>query len=70
MKKVLGMGLLALVLLPMVGCVGHGYRHHRSAPPPPPRHEMMERGYGRGRWIPGHYENRGQHRIWVDGRWR
>ena len=44
---------------------GHWVKGHWSRHPGPQpnahRHDM--------RWIPGHYEGRGQHRRWVPGHW-
>lgn len=70
MKRLMGLGVLALMLFPAVGCVVHSHRRYGPPPPPPPRHEMRDRYQGRRVWVPAHYEWRGNRRVFVPGHWR
>jgi hypothetical protein len=70
MKRLFGIGVIALALLTMDACAARGFRRFGPPPPRPPRREAMMDRYDSGRvWEAGHYRWTGHRYRWVDGRW-
>jgi hypothetical protein len=66
MKRLFGIGILALGLTAGVGCAAHRYGHYG---PPPPRAAIVVHGQAGRVWVPGYYRWTGHRYRWVEGRW-
>jgi len=69
MKKMIGIGVLAVTLGATAGCAVRGYAHFGPPPPPPPRGAMVMRPHAGPVWVPGYYRWTGHRQRWVPGRW-
>ncbi len=70
MKRLIGIGVVALALFALPGCVVRHYgRFGPPPPPPPPRGYMMMRPHAGLVWVPGYYRWTGHGQRWVEGRW-
>ncbi len=68
MKRLMGIGLLALTMTAATGCAVRSYHHYGPPPPPPPGPAMMHGRAGMV-WIPGYRRWTGTRYRWVEGRW-
>ena len=70
MKRLLGMGVIALALAGTAGCAARGFAYVGPPVPPPPPREIAVTHFRAGLvWVPGHYRWTGRHYVWVAGRW-
>ena len=70
MKRLFGIGVIALALSTTVGCAMRGYgRFGPPPPPPPPREAMVGRSHAGRVWVPGYHRWTGHGYRWVEGRW-
>ena len=68
MKRLLGIGVVALALSTTVGCAVRGYGRF-GPPPPPPREAMVGRSHAGRVWVPGYDRWTGHRYRRVEGRW-
>jgi len=66
MKKLLGIGVMALALSTTVGCAVRGFAHYG---PPPPRGVVVAHSREGRVWIPGYNRWTGHRYRRVEGRW-
>jgi len=66
-KRLLFVGVLALVLMPVGANAAEVFV--RFGPPPPPREVVMVRPGPRHVWVPGYYRWAGGHYMWARGYW-
>ena len=69
MKKLMGVGVLAVTLFTAAGCAVRGYAHFGPPPPPPPPRAVVMHPSTGLVWIPGYYRWTGHRYRWVEGRW-
>jgi len=68
MKRLLGIGVVALTLFATAGCAVRVHDHF--GPPPPPRRAMGYHTHDGRVWVPGHRAQRGGVYVWIEGHWR
>lgn len=67
MKRLLGIGVVALTLFATAGCAVRVHDHF--GPPPPPRGAMGHHTHDGRVWVPGYDRWTGNRYRWVEGRW-